>query len=81
MTRWYRAPELILLERDYSEAVDIWGAGCIFAELLTMLKDNCPFYTEREVLFRGKSCAPLTPDKEGGSVFEEFSQNPNDQLA
>jgi mitogen-activated protein kinase 1/3 len=36
-TRWYRPPELILLEKDYTSVVDIWGAGCIFAELLQMV--------------------------------------------
>ena len=33
VTRWYRAPELILLQ-NYTSAVDIWSLGCIFAELL-----------------------------------------------
>lgn len=33
-TRWYRAPELLLGSRMYSTGVDIWAAGCIFAELL-----------------------------------------------
>eukprot|EP00826_Nyctotherus_ovalis_P018912 TRINITY_DN1574_c0_g1_i11.p1 TRINITY_DN1574_c0_g1~~TRINITY_DN1574_c0_g1_i11.p1 ORF type:complete len:283 (+),score=75.53 TRINITY_DN1574_c0_g1_i11:176-1024(+) len=28
-TRWYRAPELILLEKDYGPAIDIWSVGCI----------------------------------------------------
>ena len=32
-TRWYRAPELLYL-KQYSEAIDIWSAGCIFAEIL-----------------------------------------------
>jgi len=32
-TRWYRAPEIIL-SKTYSKAVDMWGVGCIFAELL-----------------------------------------------
>ena len=32
-TRWYRAPELILYSQNYSEKVDIWALGCIFAEL------------------------------------------------
>jgi len=35
-TRWYRAPELIILERKYSNAIDIWSVGCILGELLTM---------------------------------------------
>ena len=33
-TRWYRAPELLYGARSYGRAVDIWSAGCIFAELL-----------------------------------------------
>ena len=36
VTRWYRAPEVILLEREYNTAVDVWSIGCIFAELLGM---------------------------------------------
>jgi serine/threonine protein kinase len=34
VTRWYRPPEIILIEKQYGPAVDIWGIGCIFAELL-----------------------------------------------
>lgn len=34
MTRWYRAPELMLFRRQYTAAVDIWSVGCIFAEML-----------------------------------------------
>ena len=41
VTRWYRAPELFLGDRNYSEKVDIWSVGCIFAELLT--EGNIPF--------------------------------------
>eukprot|EP00735_Rhodelphis_limneticus_P012561 TRINITY_DN5854_c0_g1::TRINITY_DN5854_c0_g1_i1::g.24392::m.24392 TRINITY_DN5854_c0_g1::TRINITY_DN5854_c0_g1_i1::g.24392 ORF type:complete len:391 (+),score=80.20,sp/P42525/ERK1_DICDI/56.85/4e-156,Pkinase/PF00069.20/1.7e-79,Pkinase_Tyr/PF07714.12/5.2e-36,Kdo/PF06293.9/5.9e-05,APH/PF01636.18/2.2e+03,APH/PF01636.18/0.0098,Kinase-like/PF14531.1/4.4e+02,Kinase-like/PF14531.1/0.15,Seadorna_VP7/PF07387.6/0.048 TRINITY_DN5854_c0_g1_i1:24-1175(+) len=33
VTRWYRAPELIL-SKEYTKAIDIWSAGCILAELL-----------------------------------------------
>jgi len=40
VTRWYRAPELILLEKDYGPAIDIWSVGCIFAELLGMMKES-----------------------------------------
>lgn len=35
VTLWYRPPELLLGERDYDFAVDMWGIGCIFAELFT----------------------------------------------
>jgi len=33
-TRWYRAPEILLGSSQYTEAVDMWGAGCIFGEIL-----------------------------------------------
>lgn len=33
VTRWYRPPEILLGERKYTTAVDVWGAGCVFAEL------------------------------------------------
>jgi serine/threonine protein kinase len=33
VTRWYRAPEIMLAAR-YSKAADIWSCGTIFAELL-----------------------------------------------
>ena len=42
VTRWYRAPELILLQENYTEKIDVWSVGCIFAELLGMLKANYP---------------------------------------
>lgn len=63
VTRWYRAPELILLEKDYGPAIDMWSVGCIFAELLGMMKENAATYLDRKPLFPGKSCFPLSPDK------------------
>lgn len=32
-TRWYRAPEILLGAPKYAHAVDIWGFGCILAEI------------------------------------------------
>ncbi|GCF00199.1 serine/threonine protein kinase, CMGC, CDC2/CDK sub [Zygosaccharomyces mellis] len=32
VTRWYRAPELVLGDKLYTTAVDMWGVGCVFAE-------------------------------------------------
>lgn len=34
VTRWYRAPEVMVSARQYTEKVDVWSVGCIFAELL-----------------------------------------------
>ena len=35
-TRWYKAPELLLGSRTYATPIDLWSAGCIFAELCSM---------------------------------------------
>lgn len=34
-TLWYRPPEVLAGMPTYNTKVDMWGAGCIFAELLT----------------------------------------------
>ncbi|CAG8487327.1 12092_t:CDS:10 [Ambispora gerdemannii] len=34
VTRWYRPPELLLGERRYNTAIDMWAVGCVFAEML-----------------------------------------------
>jgi serine/threonine protein kinase len=47
VTRWYRAPEIILLEKDYGPGIDIWAVGCIFAELLGMMRENAPTFMDR----------------------------------
>jgi len=62
VTRWYRAPEIILLqqERDLLTAVDMWAVGCIFSELLQMLQGTCRSPHDRKPLFPGTSCFPLS---------------------
>ncbi|GBE61481.1 cell-cycle-associated kinase CDK [Babesia ovata] len=35
VTHWYRAPELFLGQEKYTEAVDMWSVGCIFAEIIS----------------------------------------------
>lgn len=57
VTRWYRAPELILCLPNYSFPADIWSAGCIFAELLGMQEESVPNPSGRIPLFPGRSCA------------------------
>jgi mitogen-activated protein kinase 1/3 len=43
VTRWYRAPEVVLLASEYTKAIDIWSVGCILCELIG-----------RKALFAGK---------------------------
>jgi len=44
VTRWYRAPELLLDQKNYGYAIDMWSVGCILGEMLA-----------RRPLFRGNS--------------------------
>lgn len=72
VTRWYRAPELILMQESYNAAIDMWSAGCIFAELLQTLEPGM----KAQPLFPGKTCFPLSAGrKERGNsekLDEEF---------
>lgn len=44
VTRWYRAPELLLNSSDYTTAIDVWSVGCIFMELM----DRKPLFPGRD---------------------------------
>jgi glycogen synthase kinase 3 beta len=44
VSRYYRAPELMLCLTKYTTAIDVWAAGCIMAELFLLMP-----------LFKGKS--------------------------
>lgn len=35
-TRWYRAPEVLLRSREYSNPVDMWALGTILVEVVTL---------------------------------------------
>ena len=35
VTRYYRAPEVMLSSHHYSKKIDVWSVGCAFAELLS----------------------------------------------
>ena len=80
-SRWYRAPELILIEKNYTESIDAWSVGCIFAELMMMMKENASTFMERQPLFPGKSCFPLSPGKNKVKINEYgFPNEKADQL-
>mmetsp|Transcript_439 Transcript_439/g.246 ORF Transcript_439/g.246 Transcript_439/m.246 type:complete len:89 (+) Transcript_439:640-906(+) len=34
VTLWYRSPELLLGDKLYSQAIDIWSVACVFAEMI-----------------------------------------------
>lgn len=62
VTRWYRAPELMLLRGEYTCAIDLWSVGCILSELLAMLESSKVEYRSRRPLFPGRTCYPLSRD-------------------
>jgi serine/threonine protein kinase len=39
-SRWYRAPEISLVEKSYDQASDLWSFGCILYELLMYITFN-----------------------------------------
>eukprot|EP01083_Nonionella_stella_P047063 125983_1 len=50
---WYRAPEIILLQLEDLKAADMWSVGCIFGELLQMIRVKP---RQRKPLCQGNSC-------------------------
>jgi mitogen-activated protein kinase 1/3 len=85
-TRWYRAPEIILLEKGYSKPIDIWSLGCLFGELVKMMKSVCHNALHRYPLFPGKHCYPVSPatlsniNKEMTKAEESAESRKHDQL-
>lgn len=82
VTRWYRAPELILMEKEYSYEIDIWSAGCIFGELLRMVALSNEITLHQSALFMGMSCFPLSPceEDENEDEINGFPINSHDQI-
>ena len=72
VSRWYRAPELILIETNYTGSIDVWSVGCIFAELMMMIKENAKTFMDRAPLFPGTSCFPLSPPGSKKVKVNEF---------
>ena len=67
-TRWYRAPEVILIEKYMLKASDMWSLGCILAELLRCVEGSEYLKKERKgekkAIFAGDSCFPMSPRKQ-----------------
>ncbi|KAJ9596503.1 hypothetical protein L9F63_012486, partial [Diploptera punctata] len=62
VTLWYRPPELLLGERNYGPPIDLWGAGCIMAEMWTrkpILQGNTE---QQQLTFISQLCGSMTPE-------------------
>jgi mitogen-activated protein kinase 1/3 len=66
ITRSYQAPELLLPYAMYTEAIDVWSVGCIYAELLQML--SVSDFADRRPLFRRQHAS----SKSGASSHERL---------
>jgi len=78
VTLWYRAPELLFGQTNYTTAIDIWSIGCLFAELLA----NNPLFPgdseskQLDCIFRMLGF-PTEETKPGVSQIKLFSQLTN----
>jgi len=75
VTLWYRSPELLLGSKRYSEAVDMWSVGCIFAEFLT----RKPLFPGRTEMAQIEKIFDLlgSPSKEQWPEFENLPHAKN----
>ena len=51
ITLWYRPPEMLYGAYEYGAAVDIWGLGCVFAEMYLLE----PYFAGRSAMSQLKS--------------------------
>jgi len=59
VSRWYRPPEIIMVEPNYNTSADMWSLGCILAEMLHCTYKARPL--NQRFLFAGTSSFPLSP--------------------
>lgn len=62
VTLWYRPPELLLGERNYGPPVDMWGAGCIMAEMWTRSPIMQGNTEQHQLTLIAQLCGAITPD-------------------
>jgi serine/threonine protein kinase len=79
VTRWYRSPELIFHDAHYSDAVDMWSWGCIYAELLEALEPDIPTRDRVNQLFKGDGSVDRSVSWIDG-MLRSVIANPSSQL-
>lgn len=78
--RWYRAPELLYGSTCYGTGVDVWAAGCIFAELM-LRRPWFPAESDVGVLTKIFAALGTPRDTDWGGLrampaFVEFQETP-----
>ncbi|EGF77844.1 hypothetical protein BATDEDRAFT_13581 [Batrachochytrium dendrobatidis JAM81] len=85
VTRWYRAPDLLLGAKQYGTAVDMWSVGCIFAELML----RTPYFAaetdigQLQTIFRalGTPTEEDWPGLKSLPDYHEFAMHPKTALS
>ena len=72
VTRWYRAPELLVQNQRYDASVDMWSLGCIVGELLGARA----LFPGRDSLHQLK----LIVERLGAPTKDELAQVENEQV-
>jgi serine/threonine protein kinase len=84
ISRWYRPPEIIFIEKDYDQAVDLWSLGCIVSDIVNsseaLLKQHPTSDVRQRCLFKGNSCFPLSPKKSGSDGSKSRVVSSGDQI-
>ncbi|CRL08536.1 CLUMA_CG021274, isoform A [Clunio marinus] len=62
VTLWYRPPELLLGDRNYGPPVDMWGAGCIMAEMWTRSPIMQGATEQQQLTLCAQLCGSFTPE-------------------
>ena len=62
VTLWYRPPELLLGDRNYGPPVDMWGAGCIMAEMWTRSPIMQGETEQKQLLLCAQLCGSFTTE-------------------
>jgi len=84
VTLWYRPPELLLGAVIYGPAIDMWGVGCIMAELL-MRRPLFPGRNEKEQMDKvfglcGTPFEEIWPGVAELAYFKMIAKDPKDRL-
>eukprot|EP00475_Leptophrys_vorax_P003022 TRINITY_DN1173_c0_g1_i1.p1 TRINITY_DN1173_c0_g1~~TRINITY_DN1173_c0_g1_i1.p1 ORF type:complete len:491 (-),score=127.20 TRINITY_DN1173_c0_g1_i1:112-1584(-) len=72
VTRWYRAPEVVVSAKHYDYAIDVWSIGCILAELFL----RCPLFPGNNSIHQLQEIFAVigTPTEEDiGCILDENS--------
>ena len=86
VSRWYRAPEIILMQTQYDSSIEMWSVACILGELIGEHSHNKKINVtrQRKALFEGKACFPLSPPKGNKDVTYKiengFPHSEDDQM-